>query len=168
MPLTTVYLGLGSNVGDTWQNLRNGVAGLQAHGVTVEAVSPAYLTEPVGEVLDQADFLNAALRATTILRPEPLLDACKAVEVQLGRDMTAPRHAPRPLDVDLLLFGDSAFSSERLTLPHPDLINRRFVMIPLLDLDPDLTMPDGTVIADRVKEVDDERVELAGELSLDA
>ncbi len=75
------------------------------------------MTEPVGEILDQPDFLNAAIRIRTELEPEALLDVCKAVEAERGRAFEAPRHSPRPLDVDLLLLGDLELETERLTLP---------------------------------------------------
>ena len=114
----------------------------------VEAVSSAYETEPVGEVLDQPDFLNAAIRIRTELEPEALLDLCKEIEAERGRALDAPRHSPRPLDVDLLLLGDLELSTDRLTLPHPEVTSRRFVLAPLLELDPDLTLPDGTRLAD--------------------
>ena len=114
----------------------------------VDAVSSVYETEPVGELLDQADFLNAAVRIRTELEPEALLAACKAIEAERGRDFAAPRHSPRPLDVDLLLLGDLELSNERLTLPHREVTSRRFVLAPLLELDPDLTLPDGTRLAD--------------------
>jgi 2-amino-4-hydroxy-6-hydroxymethyldihydropteridine diphosphokinase len=141
------YLGLGSNVGDPAAHLRAAIELLPAQGVEVEAASSTYATEPVGEVLDQPDFLNAAIRICTELEPEPLLDACKAVEAERGRSFEAPRHSPRPLDVDLLLLGDLELSSERLTLPHPEVSSRRFVLVPLLELDPELTLPDGTSLA---------------------
>jgi 2-amino-4-hydroxy-6-hydroxymethyldihydropteridine diphosphokinase len=137
------YLGLGSNVGDRWEHLRAAIAALPEHGVEVEAVSSAYETEPVGEVLDQPDFLNAAVRIRTDLEPEELLDACKRVEAARGRSFDAPRHGPRPLDVDLLLLGDVEMSNERLTLPHREVTTRRFVLVPLLELDPELVLPDG-------------------------
>jgi 2-amino-4-hydroxy-6-hydroxymethyldihydropteridine diphosphokinase len=142
------YLGLGSNVGDRAAHLRAAIAALPGHGVEVEAVSSAYETEPVGEVLDQPDFLNAAIRIRTELEPEALLDLCKEVEVERGRQLDAPRHSPRPLDVDLLLLGDLELQTERLTLPHPEVTSRRFVLAPLLELDPDLKLPDGTRLAD--------------------
>jgi 2-amino-4-hydroxy-6-hydroxymethyldihydropteridine diphosphokinase len=142
------YLGLGSNVGDSAAHLRAALELLGRDGVEVEAVSSAYLTEPVGEVLDQPDFLNAAARVRTDLEPEPLLDLCKAVEAERGRSFEAPRHSPRPLDVDLLLLGDLQLSTPRLTLPHPEVSSRRFVLAPLLELDPGLTLPDGTRLAD--------------------
>jgi 2-amino-4-hydroxy-6-hydroxymethyldihydropteridine diphosphokinase len=144
----TGYLGLGSNVGDPAAHLRAAVELLPAHGVEVEAVSSTYLTEPVGEILDQPDFLNAAVRIRTGLEPEGLLDACKAVEAERGRSFDAPRHSPRPLDVDLLLLGDLELRTDRLTLPHPEVLSRRFVLVPLLELDPELTLPDGTRLAD--------------------
>jgi 2-amino-4-hydroxy-6-hydroxymethyldihydropteridine diphosphokinase len=109
-----------------------------------EAVSSLYETEPVGLVLEQAEFLNAAARIRTSLAPEALLDVCKAIEAERGRDLSAPRHSPRPVDLDLLLLGDLELRSERLTLPHPQVTSRRFVLAPLLELDPDLTLPDGT------------------------
>jgi 2-amino-4-hydroxy-6-hydroxymethyldihydropteridine diphosphokinase len=121
---------------------------LGERGGEVEAVSSAYETEPVGEVLDQADFLNATIRIRTALEPEALLDLCKEVETERGRAPDAPRHSPRPLDVDLLLLGDLELSTDRLTLPHPEVTSRRFVLAPLLELDPDLTLPDGSRLSD--------------------
>src|SRR5689334_3329172 len=100
------YLGLGTNVGDREAHLRGAIDGLRSHGVVVEAASSAYETEPVGEFLDQPDFLNAAIRIRTDLEPEQLLDLCKAVEAEAGRLFGGPRHGPRTLDVDLLLLGD--------------------------------------------------------------
>jgi 2-amino-4-hydroxy-6-hydroxymethyldihydropteridine diphosphokinase len=146
--LRTGYLGLGSNVGEREEHLRAAVELLGERGVEVVAVSSTYETEPVGDVLDQPDFLNAAIRVRTDLEPEALLDACKAVEAERGRALDAPRHSPRPLDVDLLLLGDLELSTERLTLPHPEVTSRRFVLAPLLELDPDLALPDGTRLAD--------------------
>ena len=157
------YLGLGSNVGDRRAQLQAGVDGLAAHGVRVLASSSTYDTDPVGEILDQPAFLNACVRIETELDPEALLDACKAVEADRGRDFSAPRHSPRPLDVDLLLLGDREHRSERLTLPHPQVLERRFVLIPLLELDMELATPDGTRLADRLAELPvDEGVRLAG------
>jgi 2-amino-4-hydroxy-6-hydroxymethyldihydropteridine diphosphokinase len=144
----TGYLGLGSNVGDAAGHLRAAVELLEAEGIEVEAVSSTYVTEPVGEILDQPDFLNAAARIRTELEPEELLDACKRVEAERGRSFDAPRHSPRPLDVDLLLLGDLELVTERLTLPHREVTTRRFVLVPLLELDPDLALPDGTRLAE--------------------
>lgn len=117
---------------------------LRGRGVEVEAVSSLYETEPVGEILDQPDFLNAAIRIRTSLEPQELLDVCKAIEAERGRALGGPRHAPRPIDIDLLLLGDLELSSDRLTLPHPEVTSRRFVLLPLLELDPELRLPDGS------------------------
>jgi 2-amino-4-hydroxy-6-hydroxymethyldihydropteridine diphosphokinase len=138
------YLGLGSNVGERRQNLEQAVQALRRRGVEVRAASSVYETEPVGLVLDQADFYNACLRIETEPEPEELLDTCKAVEQDLGRVAGGVRHGPRVIDVDLLLIGSMEYRSDRLTLPHPEVSSRRFVLVPLLELDPDLALPDGT------------------------
>lgn len=157
------YLGLGSNVGDRRANLQAAVDALPAQGVRVLASSSTYDTDPVGEVLDQPAFLNACLRVDTELEPEALLDACKAIEVQLGRNLDGVRHGPRPLDVDLLLLGDREHRSSRLQLPHAQATARRFVLIPLLELDFELRTPDGTRLADRLAAMAlDEGVRRAG------
>jgi 2-amino-4-hydroxy-6-hydroxymethyldihydropteridine diphosphokinase len=145
------YLGLGSNVGDRRANLQAAADALHRRGVRVLASSSTYDTDPVGEVLDQPAFLNACLRVETELGPEELLDACKAVERELGRDLEGGvRHGPRPIDVDLLLLGDLEHASERLRLPHAQATSRRFVLIPLLELDFELRTPDGTRLSDRL------------------
>lgn len=156
MPERTGYLGLGSNVGDSEGHLRAALQLLPTQGVEIVAVSSTYVTEPVGEILDQPDFLNAAVRVRTSLEPEELLDACKAVEAERGRQFDLPRHSPRPLDVDLLVLGDLELETDRLTLPHPQVRNRRFVLAPLLELDPNLTLPDGTVLADALAALPDD------------
>jgi 2-amino-4-hydroxy-6-hydroxymethyldihydropteridine diphosphokinase len=138
------YLGLGSNVGEREEQLRGAIESLREHGVELEAVSSLYETEPVGEILDQPDFLNAAIRIKTALEPEELLDLCKAIEAEHGRAFGGPRHGPRPIDIDLLLLGDVEMTTERLSLPHPEVTSRRFVLAPLLELDPGLRLPDGT------------------------
>lgn len=135
------YLGLGSNIGDRRAHLQTAVDQLAAHGVRVLASSSIYDTEPVGLILDQPEFLNAAVRIDTELGPEALLDACKTVEREVGRASGGPRHGPRVIDVDLLLLGGLEFRSERLALPHEEVTSRRFVLVPLLELDPGLTLP---------------------------
>jgi len=142
----TGYLGLGSNVGDRRANLQAAVDALPGRGVRVLASSSVYETEPVGEVLDQREFLNVCVRIETALDPEALLDACKAVERELGREPEGPgyvRHGPRPIDVDVLLLGEERHESARLTLPHPQVRSRRFVLAPLLELDPEVEVPGG-------------------------
>jgi len=158
------YLGLGSNVGDRRANLQWAIELLPRRGVTVLASSSTYDTDPVGEVLDQPDFLNACVRIETDLGPEELLDASKDVERELGRDLEGGvRHGPRPIDVDLLLLGDLELASERLTLPHAQVLARRFVLIPLLELDMDLAVPSGERLADALARLPvDEGVRRAG------
>jgi 2-amino-4-hydroxy-6-hydroxymethyldihydropteridine diphosphokinase len=147
------FLGLGSNVGDRQSQLAAAAAALAGHGVRTLASSSVYETEPVGLVLDQADFLNACLQVQTELGPEPLLDACKRVEREVGRAAGGPRHGPRVIDVDVLLLGALEYSSPRLTLPHPEVSSRRFVLVPLLELDPELALPSGERLADRLAEL---------------
>ncbi len=166
--MSTGYLGLGSNVGDRRATLQAAVDALPGHGVTVTASSSTYDTDPVGEVLDQPDFLNACIRIETDLGPEALLDACKAVEAELGRTLAGSegyvRHGPRPIDVDLLLLGDDEHASDRLTLPHAQVLERRFVLIPLLELDLELAVPDGRRLADALALLPlDEGVRRAGD-----
>jgi 2-amino-4-hydroxy-6-hydroxymethyldihydropteridine diphosphokinase len=158
------YLGLGSNVGDRRGHLQAAVDALPAHGVDVLAASSVYETEPVGEVLDQPDFLNACVRVRTALEPEALLDACKAVERELGRAGGGVRHGPRPIDVDLLLLGEESYRSERLSLPHAEVTSRRFVLVPLLELAPALVVPGAGAAADALAGLgDDAAVRRVGE-----
>jgi 2-amino-4-hydroxy-6-hydroxymethyldihydropteridine diphosphokinase len=152
------YLGLGSNVGDRIASLRAAVDALAQRPLTIVTRSSVYETEPQGEVLDQPDFLNAAVAIETELGPEDLLGACKDVEREFGRDFGAVRHAPRVIDVDLLLLGGLEYSSERLTLPHRDVLARRFVLAPLLELDPDLALPDGTRLDGALARIEGQRV----------
>jgi 2-amino-4-hydroxy-6-hydroxymethyldihydropteridine diphosphokinase len=160
------YVGLGSNLGDREENLRAALTQLERHGLEVEAVSSLYETEPIGEILDQPEFLNAVARIRTSLQPEGVLDVCKGIEAEGGRMFAAPRHGPRRIDLDLLLFGDLEVSSERLTIPHPELTTRRFVLVPLLELDPELTLPDGASRADALEALGSgQRVERVGALA---
>jgi 2-amino-4-hydroxy-6-hydroxymethyldihydropteridine diphosphokinase len=137
---------------------------LARRGIRVSRSSSVYETAPQGEVLDQPDFLNACLRIETELAPEGLLDACKAVERELGRGLGGRRHGPRPIDVDVLLLGELDWRSDRLTLPHPEVTSRRFVLEPLLELDQSLRLPDGTPLAEAFDRVAGQRVELVGTL----
>lgn len=105
------------------------------------------------------------MRIRTALEPEALLDVCKAIEVENGRMFGAPRHGPRPIDIDLLLLGDIELESERLTLPHREVTSRRFVLAPLLELDPALTLPDGTRLAEALAGLGEgQRAERVGSL----
>ncbi|HEY2141031.1 MAG TPA: 2-amino-4-hydroxy-6-hydroxymethyldihydropteridine diphosphokinase [Solirubrobacteraceae bacterium] len=148
MPAHTGLLGLGSNVGDRRSQLQAAAAALSAAGVRVLASSSVYDTDPVGEVLDQPSFLNACLSVETSLEALALLDLVKRLERELGREDGGPRHAPRTIDIDILLLGELELSHERMVLPHEQLLNRRFVLIPALELDFGLSAPDGTRLAD--------------------
>lgn len=140
---TPVYLGLGSNIGDRHGYLNQAVDRLIAAGLTFEAASSAWETAPVGLILDQPDFLNAAIRMRTGLGPEELLDLLKATEGEIGRETGLPPHSPRVIDIDLLLMDGIEYESDRLRLPHREVASRRFVLAPLLEIDPDLALPDG-------------------------
>jgi 2-amino-4-hydroxy-6-hydroxymethyldihydropteridine diphosphokinase len=145
------HLGLGSNLGDRRGMLQAAVDDLARRGVRTIASSSTYETDPVGEVLDQPAFLNACVAVETALDVEALLDACKDVERALGRTTEGPdyvRHGPRPIDVDVLLAFGANHVSDRLHVPHPGLLERRFVLIPLLEIDFGLATPDGEALAD--------------------
>jgi 2-amino-4-hydroxy-6-hydroxymethyldihydropteridine diphosphokinase len=146
--VTPGCLGLGSNIGDRRAHLQAAVEALRTRGIEVLASSSVYETEPVGLVLEQRDFFNACLRVESDYGPEELLDACKQVEQTMGREAGGVRHGPRVIDVDVLMLGDLVYRSERLTLPHPEVVSRRFVLVPLLELDPELTLPSGVRLAD--------------------
>jgi 2-amino-4-hydroxy-6-hydroxymethyldihydropteridine diphosphokinase len=141
-------LGLGSNVGERRANLQSAVDALPAAGVEVLASSSTYDTDPVGEVLDQPTFLNACLRVRTELEPLALLDAVKRLESEIGRERPAVRYGPRRIDIDILLLGALELGEERMSLPHAELLGRRFVLIPALELDFELRTPDGRRLAD--------------------
>jgi 2-amino-4-hydroxy-6-hydroxymethyldihydropteridine diphosphokinase len=139
--VNTGYLGLGSNLGERRALLQAAVDELGARGVRAIASSSVYETEPVGEITDQPDFLNVCVRVETELDPEGLLDACKAVEREVGRGERVIPQGPRTIDVDVLLLGDRIHRSGRMELPHEDIAARRFVLVPLLELDGELVIP---------------------------
>lgn len=148
MPQRIGYLGLGSNVGERRTQLQAALDALPAAGVQALASSSVYDTDPVGEILDQQSFLNACLQVRTALEPLALLDAVKGVERELGRAAAGPRHGPRAIDIDILLLDEIELQHERMTLPHAQVLARRFVLIPLLELDFALRVPDGRALAD--------------------
>lgn len=159
----TGLLGLGSNVGDRRAHLQEAVNALGAAGVTVLASSSVYDTDPVGEVLDQPSFLNACLRIETELGALELLDVAKRTERELGRAGAEVRHGPRAIDIDILLLGDLELNEERMRLPHEQLLCRRFVLIPALELDFELSTPGGARMADALARLPlDEGVRWAG------
>jgi 2-amino-4-hydroxy-6-hydroxymethyldihydropteridine diphosphokinase len=139
MPAVTVYLGLGSNLGDREGHLERGLAALSARGVHLTAVSSIYETEPVGGPA-QGPYLNLVAAGETSLAPEALMQAALEAEAEAGRVRTV-RNAPRTLDVDILFHGALVRRADALTLPHPRLHERRFVLVPLAELAPALRHP---------------------------
>jgi 2-amino-4-hydroxy-6-hydroxymethyldihydropteridine diphosphokinase len=138
---TTVYLALGSNLGDRRATLAAAVERLREQ-VTIEALSSVYETEPA-YVTDQPRFLNAALRGRTALTPAALLAFAKRIERDLGR-ATGPRNGPRVVDIDLLLYGDQTIDTPELSVPHPRMAERPFVLTPLAEIAPALVPPGWT------------------------
>lgn len=134
----TVYLSLGSNLGDREENLRTAIEQLRQLGDVVQ-VSSFYETEPV-EYTAQPWFLNCAVELRTELMPKLFLTKMLAIEQQMGRRRTQPK-GPRSIDIDILLFGNSAISAPQLEIPHPRLHQRRFVLEPLAEIAPDVRHP---------------------------
>jgi 2-amino-4-hydroxy-6-hydroxymethyldihydropteridine diphosphokinase len=133
-----VYLALGSNVGNRAANLKTAIAALPPQ-MEVKAKSRVYETPPWGYT-NQDKFLNQALKAQTYLSPEPLLKHLKRLEVALGREATF-RNGPRLIDIDILFYDDLVYESPSLVIPHPRLHERGFVLMPLMDIAPDLVHP---------------------------
>ncbi len=142
--LARVYLSLGSNLGDRLENLRAGLARLPAHKVHPLQMSCVYETTPVGETPDPRPYLNLGVWAETELEPLALLQAVKTIERELGRTETQQRWLPRTLDIDIILYDSVVMETPELTIPHPRMRERAFVLIPLYEMTPDLVLPDGT------------------------
>ncbi len=146
--MKTVYLGLGSNVGDREAQLRAAVTALESSDLQVVRESPIYETEPQG-LRDQAWFLNMVVEARTSLFPLQLLTRVMQIEKQFGRRRVIA-NGPRTLDIDILLYGRAVIRSEKLVVPHPRYQERRFVLAPLCDLAPELRDP---VVGKSVREI---------------
>jgi 2-amino-4-hydroxy-6-hydroxymethyldihydropteridine diphosphokinase len=144
--MTRAFIGLGSNVGDRLQFLQRAVKRLvETISVQVIDVSSVYETAPVGPAA-QAWFLNAVVAVDTSLSPSTLLDQTQAIERALGREITY-RWGPRTIDLDILLYGNTQVRTATLVIPHAELCQRAFVMIPLLELDPNIVLPDGIAVS---------------------
>ncbi|MFC4075499.1 2-amino-4-hydroxy-6-hydroxymethyldihydropteridine diphosphokinase [Salinithrix halophila] len=152
----TAYIGLGTNLGDRLANLKEALDRLDARqGIEVTRISSIYETDPIG-FADQPDFLNMCAELVTDLSPEELLDALLGVEQELFRVRTV-RWGPRTIDLDLLLYGEQVFKGDQLTIPHPRMTERAFVLVPLADLAPDAVVPPtGKTVAQLAEELEDD------------
>jgi len=160
------YIGLGANLGDPMAQLRNAVAALgRLPGTCVAAVSSVYRSAPVG-YLDQPDFLNAVAALDTRLSPQALLDALLAIEQDGGRTREF-RNAPRLIDLDLLLYGERVVDEEHLTVPHPRMSGRAFVLLPLAELDPVCVVPGAGPLSTLAEGVSGQAIECIGPLVAD-
>lgn len=155
--MTQMAVGIGSNLGVREDHLRTAVVEMAACGRVV-AVSPLYETAPIGDV-DQDPFLNAVALLIVDRDPVDILATLQAIERAHGRKRNR-RWGPRSLDLDVLLFGDRSVSEPGLTIPHPRMTDRRFVLQPLLDVWPEAALPDGTEVATFLPEVADQRVSI--------
>lgn len=133
------FIGLGSNQGDRIRALRNALQMMEVSGLVFRKRSSIYLTEPVGPV-KQSWFLNQVVCAENRIEPEDMMDLFRSIEHALGRFRTEPK-GPRPIDLDILLAGEIILKTEDLTIPHPEMHKRRFVLIPLNEIAPSLCHP---------------------------
>ena len=137
--MTTIYLSLGSNVGDRAENIAQAVSALGAYGICVTKQSSLYETEPV-EFLEQNWFLNCVVEATTDCTAELLMKTLLKIERALGRQRRVPK-GPRVIDIDILLFGSDIMSTPEIDIPHPRMGERRFVLVPFTEIAPDAFHP---------------------------
>lgn len=157
-----MFLGLGSNLGDRLANLSAAVDLLvSAPGVCVTEVSSLYVTSPVG-MAEQPDFYNAVVGIETSLKPHDVLTLCMEIESSLGRERTI-HWGPRTLDVDVLLIEGIEVHTDTLTVPHPRLMERAFVLVPLAQIAPDVVLPDGNTVEQAVKSITGQRVDMLWE-----
>jgi len=142
-----ILLGFGSNIGDGPGNLRIALRAAERAGIRIRRLSSIYFSSPVGPQ-DQNRFTNAVALAETVLSPEGLLIVCKSVELELGRDFGEKRWGPRVIDIDILLYGQKKVDELDLHIPHLEMGNRLFVLVPALEIAPDFVMPDGGTLGD--------------------
>jgi 2-amino-4-hydroxy-6-hydroxymethyldihydropteridine diphosphokinase len=153
------YIGIGSNVGDRQGFCRRAVAELgAADGVVVDRTSSLYETEPIGP--PQRSYVNAVARVHTDLSARGLFELCKRIEHVMGRDPDGIRWGPRIVDLDVLLYGDEKIVEPDLEIPHPQLTHRRFVLVPLLEIEPDATDPWETPLREFLDEAEGDLIRL--------
>lgn len=149
------YLGVGANLGDPPNTLAAVPAALRSRSVFVTAASRLYRTAPVGGPDGQPDFVNQVLEVSTMCSPRELLEVCRAVEFAYGRDRAAEEPGgPRTLDIDILLIGDLTIDERDLTIPHPRMHERAFVLVPLAEIAPDLVLPGRGTVASQLVALD--------------
>lgn len=152
--MTRVYLAIGSNLASPLEQVNAALSALaEIPESQLVAVSDFYRTPPLGPQ-DQPDYLNAAVALETALAPEALLDHTQCIELQQGRERKAHRWGPRTLDLDIMLFGEMQIDTPRLTVPHYDMKNRAFMLLPLAQIAPDLRFPDGDKLSDLLANLD--------------
>ena len=139
MPAETVFLSLGTNLGDRVANLRGAIAALEGAGVRVTRVSSFYETEPV-DFLEQPWFLNCVVEGETEVGAAELLRALREIEVRMGSKKVVAK-GPRLIDMDILLYGDKTIATEELQVPHPRMLSRKFVLVPLVEIAPKVKHP---------------------------
>jgi|YNPBryBLVA2012_1023415.scaffolds.fasta_scaffold44624_2 2-amino-4-hydroxy-6-hydroxymethyldihydropteridine diphosphokinase len=154
----TAFIALGSNIGDRATNLRAALRLLEGDDYTqVVAASSIYISKPVG-VKEQPDFLNAVAKLATTRSPDELLDLCLEIERRLGRVRTI-RWGPRVIDLDILVYDDLSVTKDELVIPHPEMMNRAFVLVPLAEIAPDLVLPGGMSAVEAAAAVDTQGLE---------
>ncbi len=154
--MSTAYIGIGSNVGDRAEFCRRAVHALEElPGTAVEAVSSLYATAPLGGP-PQRSFVNLVVKIRTQLGPRELLEGCREIERRLGREPSDIRWGPRVADLDILTFDDEKVNEPDLEIPHPRLTQRRFVLVPLLEIDPEASDAWGFRYADALDEAEGE------------
>ncbi|MEW5807388.1 MAG: 2-amino-4-hydroxy-6-hydroxymethyldihydropteridine diphosphokinase [Acidobacteriota bacterium] len=134
------YLSLGSNLGDRLRNLQRGIRLLQGKGLVIRSLSSIYETEPVG-MAGVCDYYNLVMEVETSLQPEDLLSTCLQIESEMGRIRDKDRKKSRTFDADIIFYGDLVLKTERLTIPHPRMHQRKFVLVPLAEIAPYIIHP---------------------------
>ncbi len=158
MAMQIAYLALGANIGYTRENLRKAIKLLDEHeGIRVTKISSLYLTKPMG-FQDQPDFLNAVIAVETVLSPQKLLEACLDIEKKIGRRRTI-KWGPRVIDIDVLLYNNIKLDEKDLKIPHPLMLERAFVLVPLSEIAPDIAVAPGLTARDAARRVDSKGVQ---------